>query len=67
LVGKLEGKRQLRIRRRRCQDNFNVYLREILWDGLYWIHLAEDKNQNWELLNTAMKLRVSIKGGEFLD
>jgi hypothetical protein len=47
LVGKLEGKRPLgrpRVRRR-CVDNIKMDLREIEWDGMDWIDLAQDRNQ----------------------
>jgi hypothetical protein len=32
-----------------------------------WIHLAQDRDKWQTLVNTAMSLRVSVKGGEFLD
>jgi hypothetical protein len=38
-----------------------MYLRVIVWGGMDWIHLAEDKDQ-WEvLLKTVMNLPGSIK------
>jgi hypothetical protein len=33
-------------------------LREIGWDGMDWIELAQDRNQWRALLNTVMNLRV---------
>jgi hypothetical protein len=33
-------------------------LREIGWDGMDWIDLAEDRDQLRALVNTAMNLRV---------
>jgi hypothetical protein len=33
-------------------------LREKGWGGIYWIDLAEDKDQFRALLNTVMNLRV---------
>jgi hypothetical protein len=33
-------------------------LREIGWDGVDWIELAQDRNQWRALVNTEMKLRV---------
>jgi hypothetical protein len=39
LVGKLEGKRPLRPRRR-WVDNIKMGLREIGWDGVDWIDMA---------------------------
>jgi hypothetical protein len=56
LVGKTEGKRPLRICR--WEDNIKIDLREIGWDGMDWIHLAQDRNRWGTLVNTAMDLRV---------
>jgi hypothetical protein len=33
-------------------------LREIGWDGVDWIELAQDRDQSMALVNTAMNLRV---------
>jgi hypothetical protein len=44
-VGKPEGKRLLGRPRRRWGDNIKMYLREIKWDGMDWIELAEDRDQ----------------------
>jgi hypothetical protein len=56
LVGKQEGKRQLGRPRRRWVDNIKIDLREIGWDGMDWIDLAQDRNQWRALVNTVMKL-----------
>jgi hypothetical protein len=40
LVGKPEGKRSLRRPRRRWENNIKMELREIVWGGMDWIHLA---------------------------
>jgi hypothetical protein len=37
-------------------DNFKIDLREIGWDGMDWIYLAQDKDQWRALVNTAMNL-----------
>jgi hypothetical protein len=42
LVGKPEGKRPLGRPRRRCVDSIKIDLREIGWDGVDWIGLAQD-------------------------
>jgi hypothetical protein len=34
-------------------------LREIGWDGVDWIELAEDRDRRRALVRTAMNLRVS--------
>jgi hypothetical protein len=45
LVGKPEGKRTLRRPKRRWEDNIKIDLREILWGGMDWIHVAQDRDQ----------------------
>jgi hypothetical protein len=45
LVGKPEGKRPLGRPRRRWVDNIKIDLREIIWDAMDWIDLAQDGNQ----------------------
>jgi hypothetical protein len=44
-VGKPEGKRPLGRPRRRWVDNIKMVLREIVWDGMDWIDLAQDKDK----------------------
>jgi hypothetical protein len=58
LVGVPEGKRPLRRPRCRCMDNIKMDLREIGWDGMDWIDLAQNRNQWRALVNTVMNLRV---------
>jgi hypothetical protein len=58
LVGKPEGKRPLGRPRRRWVDNIKMDLREIGWDGMNWIDLAQDRDQWRALVNTVMNLRV---------
>jgi hypothetical protein len=45
LMGKPEGKRRLGRPRRRSVDNIKMNLREIGWDGVDWIELAQDRDQ----------------------
>jgi hypothetical protein len=59
LVGKPEGKRSLGRRRRRWVDNIKIYLGEIVWDGMEWIYLTQDRDQWRTLVNTVLNLRVS--------
>jgi hypothetical protein len=33
-------------------------VREIAWEGVYWIHLVQDRDQWRALVNTVMNLRV---------
>jgi hypothetical protein len=45
LVGKLEGKKRLGRPRRRWVKNIKIDLREIGWDGMNWIDLAQHRDQ----------------------
>jgi hypothetical protein len=58
LVGKPEGKRPLGRSRRRCLDNIKIDLREVGWDGVDWIYVAEDRNQWRALVYTVWNLQV---------
>jgi hypothetical protein len=44
LVGKPEGKRPLVKPKRRWVDNIKIDHREIGWDGMDWIDLAQNRN-----------------------
>jgi hypothetical protein len=45
LVGKPEGKRPLGRPSRRRVNNIKMDLREIRWNGMDWIDLAQDRDQ----------------------
>jgi hypothetical protein len=45
--------------RRRWVDNIKMDLREIGWDGMDWINLAQDRDQWRALVNTVMNFRVA--------
>jgi hypothetical protein len=57
-VGKPEGKRPLGGPRHRWVDIIKIDLREIGWDGMDWINLAQDRDQWRALVNMVMTLRV---------
>jgi hypothetical protein len=67
LVGKPEGKRPLGRPRRRWVDKIKMDLREIGWDGIYWIDLVEDRDQWRAFVNTVMNTRVPQSAGKFLS
>jgi hypothetical protein len=56
LVGKPQGKKPLRIPRRRCDDDIKMDLREIGRSIIEWIDLAEDRDQWRALVYTVMNL-----------
>jgi hypothetical protein len=42
-------------------------LREIVWDGMDWIELPQDRNQWRALVNMVMKIQVPKNAGKFLS
>jgi hypothetical protein len=44
--------------RRRWTENIKMDLREIGWDGVDWIDMAQDKDQWRALVNTVLNLPV---------
>jgi len=45
LIGKPEGKTALGRPKRRWEDNIRMDFKEIGWEGLDWLHLAQDREQ----------------------
>jgi hypothetical protein len=58
LVGKPEGKRPLERPRRRWVDNIKKDLRDIGWDRMDWLDLAQDRFHGRDVVNTVMNLQV---------
>jgi hypothetical protein len=67
LMGKPEGKGPLGRPRRRLVNNINMDLRELGWNTINWIDLAQDRDQWRALVNTVMNLRGPIKCWKFLS
>jgi hypothetical protein len=44
--------------RRRWVDNIKMYLREVVWGGVDWIDLSQDRKRWWAVVYTVMNLRV---------
>jgi hypothetical protein len=57
-VGKPEGKRPLGRPRRRWVVNIKMDLREVGWDGMDWIDLAQDRDQWRAYVNAVMNFWV---------
>jgi hypothetical protein len=57
-VGNPERKKLLGRPRRRWVDNIKMDLREIGWDGMDCIDLAQDRDQWRALVNAVMNLRL---------
>jgi hypothetical protein len=45
-------------RRRREMNNVKMDSRDIVWDGMDWIYLAQDRDQWRALVKTVLNLRV---------
>jgi hypothetical protein len=58
LVEMPEGKRLLRRPRRRWVDNIMMDLEEIECSAVDWIHVAQDADQWWALVNTIVSAQV---------
>jgi hypothetical protein len=50
-----EGKRPLGRLRSRWEGNIRTNFREIGWEGVDWLHLAQDR---WHLVNVVMNFQV---------
>jgi hypothetical protein len=42
----------------RWEDNITMDLKGIRWDGMNWIHLAQNTDQWWAFVNMVTNLRV---------
>jgi hypothetical protein len=58
---KSEGNRPLGRPKSRWYYNIRKNLRVMGWEGVDWMHLAQDKDQWWVLLNTVINLQVPQK------
>jgi hypothetical protein len=56
LVGKPEGKRPLGRPRHRWENGISMDLREVGWERVDWIHLAQDRYQWRAAVSTVMNL-----------
>jgi hypothetical protein len=57
-VGNPEGQRSLERVRRRWVDNIKMDLGEIVWSGMDWIGLVQDRDKWRALVNAVMNLQV---------
>jgi hypothetical protein len=58
LLGKPEGTRPLRRPRHRWVNNIRMNLGEMVWGGVDWVGLAQDRDRWRALVNAVMQLRV---------
>jgi hypothetical protein len=57
-VGKPEGKRPIERPTCRWKDGLKMDLRKTGWEGVEWIHLAQDRDWYQALVDTVMNLQV---------
>jgi hypothetical protein len=67
LVGKPEGKRLLGRPRRRWEDNIKIDTTKVGREGVYWIRLAQDRDQWRTFVDTVMNRCILIKGEKFCE
>jgi hypothetical protein len=66
LVGKPERKRSLRRRKHKRKVHIKMHLRETGCEGVGWTHLALDRAQWRDLVNTIMNIRSPYKARNFV-
>jgi hypothetical protein len=47
--------------------NIKINLREIGWDGVDWIHMAQGRDQCRAVVNTVLNIRVPLNFLEVLE
>jgi hypothetical protein len=67
LVGVPEGNRPRERPRHRWEGNITMDLRVIVWFGMDWSHLAQERDKWRALVTMVMDLRVSYNVGKFLS
>jgi hypothetical protein len=44
--------------RHRWENNVKIDHKQIGWEGMGWIHAAQDRNKCWAVVKTKMRLQV---------
>jgi hypothetical protein len=66
LVGKLEREEQFGRNKHRHKDNIRIDVREVVWNGMDWMLLAQERDQWRAVVKTVTNLWVPLKPGNFL-
>jgi hypothetical protein len=66
-VGKPEGRTPLGRPRHRWMDNIKMDVEEIVWGGVDWINLAQDRDKWRVLVNVVIKLQIAYNAGKLLS
>jgi ribosome biogenesis protein Nip4 len=59
LIGKPDWKRLLRRPRCNWEDNIRMYLIEVGWEVVEWVHLVQYSDKWWAVVNMVMNLHVA--------
>jgi hypothetical protein len=60
LAGKPEGKRPFRRPKCRWVDGIRMDIKGIVWEGVVWIQLAQDRDLRGAVVNTVMNFRILV-------
>jgi len=66
LVWKSERKRPLIRSWHRWEVNIRMDLREIVWEVVHWIHLVQDRDHWWAVVDMVVNFLVPLKAGNLL-
>jgi hypothetical protein len=58
LVERPEGRRALGRPRRRWEENIKMDLRDVGWEGVHWIDMAQDRDRWRAVVSAVMNFRV---------
>jgi hypothetical protein len=58
MLSAMQGKRALGRPKCRWEDYIRIDLREIGWEGIDWMYMAQDRDQWQALVNTVMNLQI---------
>jgi hypothetical protein len=53
-----EGKRLLRRPRCRSENNIRMDLRELWWEVVEWMHVAQERDQQWTLVDMVIHFQI---------
>jgi hypothetical protein len=58
-MGKPERRRKLGRPSYKFKGNIKIHLREVGWEGMDWMDLAQNRDIQWAVVNAVTNLRVS--------
>jgi hypothetical protein len=58
-VKKAEGKRPVGRHSHRWEDNTEMDLKEVSWEGVSWINVTQNSDKGWAVESTVMNIRIT--------